>query len=269
MNFKNLPEKEYFSTDELAVRWGCERDRVEYYLCEGTLRQAFDTRHLDFVHVGLSNYINIDSSHNDFFYGYKQGLFKTGKQKKAYYSALIREHPHFLMEYWQQDCPRFLYVSNDDSRLDRFHGGGIQERVNNFEPDGKLDCLGYCFNFEGQPMIPLELDASGSWIFTELGLPYDWESQLVIPREERDRFESEHKIGEDKKSASIGGLELSSKTKNHYLRVILNLSEALYGGTIEQPHKAEGAILEILGEKASFEEGTLARYLKEAKKLMD
>ena len=62
---------------------------------------------------------------------------------------------------------------------------------------------------------------------------------------------------------------ISPKTRNSYLRVIADLASHIHGSKITNPHTAESAILSQIGDKARFKEGTLAKYLKEASKLMD
>lgn len=73
----------------------------------------------------------------------------------------------------------------------------------------------------------------------------------------------------DSSCNEVGQDALSGKSRNSYLRIIYDLSHNIAGDAIKEPHKAEGIILAAIGKSANFKEGTLAKYLKEAEKLID
>lgn len=93
----SLPEKEFFTLEEVAERWGCSCDLVSHYLSEGWLRLALDTKHfpccLDLLDL--------------------EATLKLARDANLNWTDIFH-HP--LVEKFHHSVPRFLYLNHNDDR---------------------------------------------------------------------------------------------------------------------------------------------------------
>lgn len=92
-----LPEKEFFTLEEIAERWDCGCGLVSHYLSEGWLRLALDTKHFN-VFMDMLDL---------------EDILKLARDAKVGWPDVLL-HP--MAELSCQSLPRFLYIKHNDDR---------------------------------------------------------------------------------------------------------------------------------------------------------
>jgi len=183
-----LPEKTYFSLDEIADRWGCNVDLLEHYISEGWLREgAFGEEILANHFVTLSE------------------LTDNAIKERVELEILTGSYEFSRDE---EDCVRSL----DDGSTQLFYLNVKNYQIDLMRPDLGVQCS-EMETFEGDPIYLLDSDRRPTHIPTQL-------LKTVISREERDRFEREHSINVDSTTESTGystpHLEVLREAINHF-----------------------------------------------------
>ena len=177
-----LPEKDYFTRDEIAQRWGCERDLVDHYVEHGSLREALVLSKEYFSEVRRFKYFKCDVR-SEVFYNYTN---EWGDRYEDLTDLLAQSETEIDAQSIVQ-CPKFAYLLNEKQMF-------IYE-----EFDGPR--LAFIAGLENERYIPTSLVAHGKYkrkpnpnthtrYFVDLFLSDKALSNRFIPREERDRFEA-------------------------------------------------------------------------------
>ena len=102
----NLPEKEYFSLNEVAERWECSLDRVSYYVNEGLLRVAIESTNSSFRTLQNCHYYK--SRANSFlFQRYRDDFWMYEDDLQDFFESMKMELDEGNVVFL---CPRFLYL---------------------------------------------------------------------------------------------------------------------------------------------------------------
>ena len=265
IDLKKLPEKDYFSFEEIAERWSCELETIYHYIYEKRiLYPAIST---------IKEGINAVCSRSD------ENYSEYEKLSKLLYGMvdLGKEIPH-----------RIVIPLKDNNRT-------IQEMIDsiNFEPLKQCYVWGkrlpsFLYQVPSE-LIPypdgtnyrMMMEGKNTWGFyisarDISGKRYTLLSHLntprvypvtpkmfnLIPKEERDRFEKEYGITEN--SVNVQN-RVSKKTENLYLELIQVFAEVILGDELtDKPHSNAAKIDRLLSKKRKnlpCTTETLANYL--------
>lgn len=258
MTVIDLPEKDYFSRQEIAERWGCDVELINYYIKHGLLHEALHTENFECSGLQMFRYF-ICTEGSDVFKGFRH-LSVKDMTFAQYLESIGHEKPDYLDEKLAS-CPRFVYLKPTLSNmLETFVEADTSVGYPNFAS---------VFSFLATNSDDRYIPIYDEWE-NEVTRPYNqfleyhesMDEQIVIPKEERDRFEREHSGAKEK--------ELTTKTKNAYLKTINALSRALIDGLTGVAAKDANALLTALdlkGIEHPVTAKTLASYLQESNEL--
>jgi len=275
LNF-TLPEKEFYSFEEVAELWGVDHDLLSHYISEMKIlrvsKKISDSSRRDFVCV------KIDESTRDSIED------RLGKYR------LVNEgsgpHPfHF------EDIEVRTYESYDEIKesfreafcLDNLLDSGVTYEIPKYvyplySHELSYNYISYIFTFEnlsGDLFLIIERGAANDKTGLIGSICVSSSEPFVIPTEEKNRFEEEYSKGkknDEVEQSGNDGVEknISTKSKNAYLKTIQALSDALIDGLTGSNNKDANAILaslDIKGIDRPVGDKTLAKYLEEARKL--
>jgi hypothetical protein len=194
-----LPEKNYFTRDEIAQGWGCERDLVDHYIEHGSLREALVLSKESFSEVRRFKYLKCDLR-SKVFYNY------TNFWRRDYedLTDLLAESETEIDAQSIVKCPKFAYVLNEKQMFIYEDCPTTIPTFDGFETryiagTEKRPRLAFIAGLENERYIPTSLAARGKYkrkpnthtrYFVDLFLSEKALSNRFIPREERDRFEA-------------------------------------------------------------------------------
>jgi hypothetical protein len=255
------PEKQYYEIDELSKLWDIDIKTIRQYIDDmKILRSAMITKnHTDFKCFKVSSeqrknlentltYVDFDMYGNDNF--------------KRIDSISIFEHctdidiPKRTSEL--NTPPPFLYSM-------RFHIASYHDLL-----DGE-EIVAFTFeNFQHESFVMVDKYSDIEFDCANLHPLIKGEQVEIIPTEEKEQFEK--KYSQQGKKGTNTSMELTTKTKNSYLKTIHALSNALCDGLAGKVHKDAETVLAALDSKGvthPVTSKTLAGYLTEAKKIDD
>jgi len=277
LKLNNLPEKDFFTIEEIADRWSCGVDTVNHYIFESKiLRTAIKTKD-----IGLTSF----SVHDNQFTFLELGGFVAKVYDECVYSTgvfifidklltsenkgnKLKENvdeinlPQLIeTAVRSSEMPKFMYqiqpeLLNYDVLCESIKNP-YRGTINNPYMENKyLKFYLSVMDFEGNRY--LLVDPLREKIIPTF--PYKFN---IISREERDRFENEFGITEETKN--VQNL-VSGKTENMYLELIqLFVGSMLRDGLSDNPFTDAGKIerkLASQGKKLPCTKETLAKYLK-------
>ncbi|WP_272993699.1 hypothetical protein [Porticoccus hydrocarbonoclasticus] len=212
-----LPEKTFFTFDEITDRWNCDHMLVRHYLDEGLLRPSIETKSLPA---------------NALFFAFEETAKRLRKEKKVLSVEHWREATTVIIpdnccdfifdsQVAANALPRFLYV-NPAHLFEQALEQGVTTVVATLEGlDGALYGLAdWAFEDEFKPYL-LNIGYLHRWAldpYTFEVIERIWDTQaVVISREERDRFEREHGMSTtDPADYSTPHLEVLRDAINHF-----------------------------------------------------
>jgi hypothetical protein len=228
-----LPEKQFFSLEEIAKRWDCDLLAVLSYGMRQQSQVAAkgSTDRQDLLLMRLHALVPIGSCQWQTF----EELGTRGSNVPAEYKSSF--------EYCLPEIP-VMFVSNLIAR------GSVQLRYGYFRD--QFDVL-----YRGELVEP------GSYsdpikIYVK---------DVVVTRGDRDEFERAHNVGSANRGTSRADEgDIHPRTRNNYLRLIMALATtAVKGFDPRKPFEAANAIRETT--EIDIDEKTLAGYVSEAFKL--
>lgn len=154
-----LPEKVYFSLEEIAERWGCSTEELRHFISEKWLREAIESVE---VWSGLE-FVDINRA---------QGLFRKAVRSPLR-SVLSEEGREILKQCILDPIPRFVYIDASEGA-------------------SKFSCV---YDYDGTKYLMV----SGIKKYHESEIKShsikltDCDG-TVVPREERDRFERQYGV---------------------------------------------------------------------------
>lgn len=182
----SLPEKSYFSVPEVAQRWGCSSEQVMHYMDEGQIRPAIKS--VDIFGLGIFDLdvvIEVEARAGRNFHAdtWRFAIRHSIDTQKTITDATI----------WHRHEFRFYYINREDiehigdesviSVMEDLggHRYGLVRGYGECEP-AVHDITNLVLRGEESPYILAHH-------------PYTWNlSNVIVSREERDRYELEHKI---------------------------------------------------------------------------
>ncbi|WP_157976719.1 hypothetical protein [Parahaliea mediterranea] len=235
----SLPEKEYFSRDELAERWGCGRDLVDYYIRHGLLREAMYTHQPTYFPIQVCDYFLIDAS---------SPMFERHRHDVFNFCTFTELAEVYDVEVTSSDivqCPKFAYVGDPcafftDQEPGPFTQGQL---LDGYEPEW-VQRFVFLQGFGSERYIPVTRSDSGEWIFKTVFVDGEMGEDLIVPREERDRFEAGLPIGSGSfsKAENIASEpDITRTTENGYL-VTIGLLARLLSNTDDKFLKSDGSV---------------------------
>ncbi len=253
LNLNNLPEKEYYTFQEMADRWGCDTNLIEQLIEQNQLRVAailkelpiqgliIDVENLDkespcyiFSMVKFADWTPVWDDVDEVQDIFKWELDNKGIPIKR--SNLIAKNEILSSEDLKQY--RYLYLTPTFLSLSTNEGSLVM----------CVDVTGY--NFDDDYATNLVIGRPNRKYFK------------YITKFERNRFENDFGITSD--TAAIK-LNVSAKTENIYLKLIQIFAEVLLGDDLtDKPHSNAAKIDRLLSKKdkelpCTVE--TLANYL--------
>lgn len=249
-----LPEKEHFSIQEISERWGCEASRVKHYIYDmRTLRPTVMPEGFDLPTEKI-------------IFGLPDKFFFNDEANEADFSGL----------------PKYLYVQPV----------GFPDR---FEDRHSADSSDWYFifnsfkDFAGEAYFLAEVDNLFPPDKKEITYnPHNFRvraTELVITREERDRFESEHTLTQEneqshdeitrlqnnitqlraentelKNNNEQANSDLSERGEVTYLNIIGAMLKLF---TCDTPFKKQSAIIAALEELHKGKQGISKRSLED------
>lgn len=253
LNLNNLPEKEYYTFQEMADRWGCDTNLVEQLIEQNQLRAAANLKELP-IRGLIIDIENLDKESPYYirsmveFADWDPMLDDFANQRNFYTvelddnelpiksSNLIAKNEILSSEKLKQY--RYLYLTPTLNSLSTNEGNLVM----------CVDDTGYDHDNDRATNLVL-------------GIP-NREYFKYITKLERDRFENDFGITSDTTDIK---LNVSAKTENIYLKLIQIFAEVLLGDDLtDKPHSNAAKIDRLLGKKdkelpCTIE--TLANYL--------
>lgn len=177
------PEKNYYSVQEITDRWQCSTETIIHYVEEIMLRPAIDVNdildeHALFDLEGAAKELPGEADIN------LGDLLVPNKALGEVLDRNLFDRNH-----------RFVYINADyifASMADPPYIYGLEEF------SGKLLGLANPYSRKTRPYTPTTL------LQWRLGTSYEWNpSEIIITREERDRFEREHNMIEPREPATM------------------------------------------------------------------
>ncbi|MGM0553285.1 MAG: hypothetical protein ACQETK_05710 [Pseudomonadota bacterium] len=248
-----LPDKEWFSLDEMAERWGCSVDLLTHYAEVEMLRVC-------------ANFHRV-----------------TGTQQTIWTNAKGEDS---TLRHYELSAPVagiFGIQACDIAHLNR--SGGVRPREI-FDPDQIHTTTAAFFlsaeelfeEHKGMYEFIKTADTKPMWyeggeqrpVWPDGHPPVDYvtKNMLLVTRVERDRFEQEHRIGAHAGEMPNRGGEsdLDPRVRNTYLKIIRVMDAEI--SLPNEPYKAAG-MLQAAAAKHGLElcsAETLAKYLERARK---
>jgi hypothetical protein len=288
LNLDNLPEKDFFTIDEIAKRWECDLGIVKDYIFEQKkLRLAIKTDQylnfkrirnkemrqnytvlikiidevlpesvFSFVDKAYVRYAYIRGTEKEEEFGKELGHLSISEVSKdseitKYLNEINQSSPNASKISIAQ-LPKYLYQENEHV----FEEDRFKSKDCNFDARYNLysitvrDLENNCYLLY-QPEINI-IHITHPFLFD------------IITKEERDRFEKEFEITEDTKSVQQ---QVSKKTENLQLELMqLFAGMMLKKGLSNNPHTDVEQIIKRLAaanKKLPCSKETLAKYLKE------
>ncbi|MFT6402335.1 MAG: hypothetical protein ACJAW1_001498 [Glaciecola sp.] len=251
MDLLKLPEKSYFSHEELALRWQCEQSLIDHYINEGWLREAVDAKE-NYI---LKSLFDINNSK----------ILEKLEQLNEYISIeklgerLLENHKDIYDFISYIKPTRFVYILGKNHSLSQLPYNLSKDEVNPI-----FFCSTVFTSFSGDLIFSGKLndkeitgDEKSQLNFESPILSYD---DLVITREERDRFEKEYNLTIIKDAQE----ELvSTQGHNSYRRVFMTLAEALLGKNDFTAKELKDHVEKRFPGKRLPTEKTLKKYLED------
>lgn len=298
----NLPEKLYYSPEDIKEHWGIDDDTYKQYTNElKILRQAYKTQGY------LSNKFLClripDSMYAFLKEEYTKGKFSITNPSYEYYE--LPTLPPGTDEYHESAGIDY----NDNNALYESHRITIQKLSSSYEfitfkeylfskedtaeipdfayiSDKGLEYGGethYPFieNFEGEVFMlirtnkindiedPISFNKLPIFFFEPNQYTYPEKNRPVITQVEKEKFEIQYSKKVDTECTQPESI--NGKSRNSYLRTIQALSFALIDGLTgskDKDAKSVLAALDLKGVKAPIKEKALGHYLEEASKLV-
>jgi hypothetical protein len=251
MDLLKLPEKSYFLREELAVRWQCKQGLIDHYINEGWLREAVDAKKSHILkglfEINNSQVLNKLEELNEYI-----SIEKLGER-------LLENHED-IYDFIRYIKPtRFVYILGKNHSLSQLPYNLSKDE---FNPDFFQSTVFTSFSgdlfFSGRLNDKLITgDEKSQLNFEPTVLSYD---DLVITREERDRFEKEYNLTIIKDAQE----ELvSTQGHNSYRRVFMTLGEALLGKNDFTAKELKDHVEKKFPGKRLPTEKTLKKYLED------
>lgn len=224
-----LPEKDYFTRKELSIRWECESDLVDYYITNGDLREAFHSTSACFFGLQTTQYYKCEKQSKLFqkYYGCESFELQI--------DDLFKQLGMGEFDYFGCDaayCPTFIYVNLDERMIWDYPLGMIpgEKPIPEDGWHGVAPAFGYLSGIGNDRYIPIDADTGR--------LRYDESMKefLVIPKEERDRFESLHSCPDGITAEDIAAYDIAAheaaegplpergSSKTHYMECMRGYS---------------------------------------------
>jgi hypothetical protein len=253
LNLNSLPEKEYFTFDELAARWHCELSTVDQFIGQNILRPTAIIKELPIAGL-IINVENLDKE--NFFY--MSSVFNIVDGALAFNDQEQDILP-IQGEYEVNEISALKVVSKDQvlvkEELEQY-------RCLYFSPDYYQTLL----TFGGEKVLCVESvdhDRGNNTLSNVTMGRLNRKYFNYITKLERNRFEKEYGITSDTTDIKK---EVSAKTQNMYINIIATFSQALLGEEYsDKPHSNASKIEMLLGSKGIALPCTaeiLAKYLK-------
>jgi hypothetical protein len=279
LNLKNLPEKDFFTIDEITERWGCDLETVMHYIYDRKILRFATKTDQHFTHLNgesiqdLTAAIKlidevlpesivsfVDKAYAGYLYsrcidknskglGFFLGSKVSDDLEITSYTNEIDQGSPNVSKISSAQLPKFLY--QDDEHVfenNRFTPAGLDARYDLYSitvRDFKNNCY-----LLFQPEFKV-IHITHPFLFD------------IITKEERDRFEKEHGITTETENVQK---EVGKKTENKMLEVIKALAGALLkNGLSDNPHSdAEKVMTKLAAANQTLDctKETLAKYLK-------
>jgi hypothetical protein len=261
LNLNKLPEKNYFSIEDICERWTCDIETINHYIYDQKiLYLGLNVKNIKVTSLLMFTDENTEYL-NEIFTLARHLIdpFDTSQKNIDIPTHTNDETAQKLISELKLDCcrkykvpvkemPKFLYEIPQDNLLLIFNDNLLDAT---YVTARDLDNRKYIMT--PQP-IRRRLRLLKHGMFN------------VISREERDRFEAEYGITERTQSVRK---QVSKKSENVYLNLIDVLSNALFeGGLTGEPHKDAGKIERLLSKRGlnlPCTTESLAKYLKASK----
>jgi hypothetical protein len=184
----NLPEKDYFTRDELAKRWQCGIDLVDYYVDHFLIREAFSIYQQISFDIFLQVYLKCDATSEAFnkYFSHVHDLMQFSNASEIF--EISDENTTILTE--------FAYAEPRAFVTDLERGPITSEQTKHGHDQGKRTRLTFLCGFHNECYIPIERSGKGArddphtWQFASINVNQAMRESMIIPREERDRFEN-------------------------------------------------------------------------------
>lgn len=253
------PEKLYYSFEEIAEGWKCNKKDIQYYVDEGMLRCALDLKkwHINLYGIYLSKVQSDQSTEEILSIWSKSDRDGLDVTEDIAESDVIKDLPRFLYIMPKVCFPAGMGEWGYDHTLilEDIDHKPIALLLNKNQPHSNKPSNKFL-----QQKVRVEFG-----IENEKGT---WERTNIITKEEKDSFETEHFTDQN-----VAKHTPSPKSVNAYLRLIHELSDTLVdGGLTGKPSIDAQCIItamELKGKQSPVGERTLTAYLKEASKLVD
>ncbi|MCP5187032.1 MAG: hypothetical protein H6991_04640 [Pseudomonadales bacterium] len=204
----SLPEKSYFSVLEIAERWGCSSEQVIHYMDEGQIRPAIKS--VDIFGLGIFDLDVVIEAEKRAGRDFHADIWQFATGHSIDKQNIIDATLWFRREF------RFYYINRQDiehigdrtviSMMEDLgrHKYGLVRGCDTYEP-AVHDITNLVIRGDESPYILVHH-------------PYTWNPlNVIVSREERDRFEFEHSISRNS--------ERQSEYDTAYLKV---LREAIF-----------------------------------------
>jgi len=228
-----LPERQFFTLEEIAKRWNCEVMTIlSYGMEQQSTAKAKRSRDIEcFPKIRLHALVPIGSCQ-------RLTLEEVGRR-----GANVPKEYRPTLEYCLPEIPA-MYVSNLIAR------GWVQLRYGFFRDQFGVMHQGELVE-QGSFNDPIKI----------------YVKDVVITRRDRDEFERAHDVSganSDRKRADEG--DIHPRTRNNYLRLIMALATtAVKGFDPRKPYEAANVIRDTA--EIDIDEKTLAGYVSEAYEL--
>ena len=208
MKALKIPEKLYFTIEELVDRWQCDESTVWHYINEGMIRPAIESAELALLDIMLSDDLDgIKINYN------LQGAdyWRRGSRN----ARLTDDCGEFLS--WK-DMPRYMYFDarNRIDTVESVVGWNVEVGIKTEQQEvwevTVLETL------EGKEYAVTEMQPPGNHSAECKPFRLDIKTHYLAPiitREERDRFESEHAMSDTP-------VTRSGTYSTHYIEVMHN-----------------------------------------------
>ena len=171
-----LPEKLYFSLEEIAERWECDEGTVRHYIKEGMLRPAVDSSELHGDWALFEDFSGVDTWPGDELKNWRYGYEDLIWQRATRSQKIYRRH----------SLPRFMYING----LHLVFNLGDELFVTVLE-----NIEGKEFGISRFAGLPLSDESPAEFSIRMLHVTNRYNSPWIT-REERDRFERGSEISQ-------------------------------------------------------------------------
>jgi|GEM_PF-5548450 len=231
-----LPEKDYFTRDEIAQQWCCDVELVSHYVSRGLLREAVITARSGLSDLHSATYFQCDANSK---------IFKSYRNCPVFFddlTELLSLCSEILDIRDVVACPEFAYLADTENMLflqDEFKSLSTGDMLDGITPrywdTGEIYFLAGPGDERYIPVIPSKKDPFSdlkNWCINKIVIErenFDFDGK-VIPRSERDRFERLHNVeGDNMLTSQAPGKAnpASTKEENNRYRVIAIMLELL------------------------------------------